>query len=322
MFAGRFSIPLILTSVLFIGLGVLLSPDRLASLGLMDRSLASDIPLVRATALLEISIAKRSFLVVGAVLLLVGLFWGPIVRSRSYHRFAIWDLHPPAAYDRALRTVWNQSFRVMLAMFVLSALYLEQGNAWFSPDMLNWINREDGGIETASAILLFLAGLLSLGVAIRARGMLPRTLMHGFLALLFVVMCGEEISWGQRYFGFETPENLKALNVQEEINFHNMFGYLFDHLFILFFFLWGCVVPLLYKYSLVLRQLFRMIGLPIPSFGLAIGMLFITLGQEQVVFKFTDGVVGLRIPELRELLSAVAFVLLMRESWRGLISRR
>lgn len=314
-------IPILIAAVLFIGMGTMLSPERLSSVGLMDRSLASDIPLVRATALLEISIAKGSFLVLGGVLLLVGLFWSPISGSQPYQRFVGWDIAPPDAYERQLLTLWNLSFWTLLITFVFSAVYLVFGNEAIDADTLGWINREDGLIETASAVFLLLAAVVSLVVAVRIRGMMPRRLMHAFLALLFVVMCGEEISWGQRYFGFETPEGLKSLNVQDEINLHNMFGYLFDHLFILCFFLWGCVVPVLYKYSIVFRQFFRMVGLPIPSAGLAVGMLFITLGQEQVVYKFTDGVIGLRIPELRELLSSIAFILLMLESRRGLIAR-
>lgn len=38
-----------------------------------------------------------------------------------------------------------------------------------------------------------------------------------------VVIVGEEISWGQRIFGFETPDWLKTKNLQKETNFHNLF---------------------------------------------------------------------------------------------------
>jgi hypothetical protein len=39
-------------------------------------------------------------------------------------------------------------------------------------------------------------------------------------AALFVA--GEEISWGQRIFGWETPESLAELNRQGETNIHNI----------------------------------------------------------------------------------------------------
>lgn len=40
-------------------------------------------------------------------------------------------------------------------------------------------------------------------------------------AVLFAV-AGDEISWGQRILGIETPEDLKQINTQGEITFHNL----------------------------------------------------------------------------------------------------
>lgn len=40
-------------------------------------------------------------------------------------------------------------------------------------------------------------------------------------AVIFIAIAGEEISWGQRLFGFETPESIKASNTQYEFNLHN-----------------------------------------------------------------------------------------------------
>lgn len=42
-------------------------------------------------------------------------------------------------------------------------------------------------------------------------------------ALFFISF--EKISWGQRIIGFRTPETIKELNIQEETNIHNLFGY-------------------------------------------------------------------------------------------------
>lgn len=43
-----------------------------------------------------------------------------------------------------------------------------------------------------------------------------------FLALVLVVMVGEELSWGQRIFRWETPESYAAINHQGETNLHNL----------------------------------------------------------------------------------------------------
>jgi hypothetical protein len=298
---------------------MVIDPDRMAAAGIMDQSLASDIPLVRATALLEIRFAKGAFLVLAVLSLTLGVLWPSICNSARYARFLNWDLAPPAAYDHQLTEMRSLSTGVMAALFFTLVLYLAIGEALFSVQTLDWINREDGLVESAQAILLILASILSARVAFGVRAMAPRAVMHGLIALLFFLMFGEEISWGQRILGIETPESLKGLNVQNEINLHNMFGYFFDHLFILLFFLWGCMVPLLNHVSGFFRQVFRMIGLPVASVGLAVGMLVTTLFQGQIVFRFTDGIPGLRLPELRELLSAMAFFLLMLESYRYLV---
>lgn len=294
-------------------------PDTMAAVGIMDQSLASDIPLVRATALLEIRFAKGAFLVLGVLSLTLGVLWPRICKSERYARFLNWDLAPPAVYDRQLTEIRSVSSAVMATLFLALVIYLAVGETLFSTQVLDWINREDGLVESIQAILLIMASVLSARVAFGVRGMAPRAVMHGLLALLFFLMFGEEISWGQRILGIETPEALMGLNVQNEINLHNMFGYFFDHLFILLFFLWGCVVPLLNHVSGFFRQVFRMIGLPVASVGLAVGMLVTTLFQGQIVFLFSDGIPGLRLPELRELLSAMAFFLLMLESYRYLL---
>ncbi|MEM9592817.1 MAG: hypothetical protein AAGD06_01035 [Acidobacteriota bacterium] len=46
----------------------------------------------------------------------------------------------------------------------------------------------------------------------------------GLLALgfLFFVAAGEELSWGQHHLGFATPEPLRELNAQQEVNLHNL----------------------------------------------------------------------------------------------------
>jgi hypothetical protein len=34
----------------------------------------------------------------------------------------------------------------------------------------------------------------------------------------------EEVAWGQRWFGFETPEALREINMQHEVTLHNIRG--------------------------------------------------------------------------------------------------
>jgi hypothetical protein len=44
------------------------------------------------------------------------------------------------------------------------------------------------------------------------------------LAVLCLFAAGEEISWGQRLLGYGTPEGIRSVNEQGELNVHNLAG--------------------------------------------------------------------------------------------------
>ncbi|MCI5121151.1 MAG: hypothetical protein D3908_08185, partial [Candidatus Electrothrix sp. AUS4] len=105
------------------------------------------------------------------------------------------------------------------------------------------------------------------------------------------------------------------INVQGENNLHNLLGYFADHLYIAGFFIYGFFLPVLTSRILFLRRFFDFIGLPIASLGLAGGCFIISLTHDWTLYLVFDKVKSLRMAELRELLSSVAFLLLMCESW-------
>ena len=86
-------------------------------------------------------------------------------------------------------------------------------------DALRSFAREDGFIEYlgAACYLVAGAGLMALAVA-RPQG----KLVLGVLGLGLFGVGGEEISWGQRIFGFGTPGTLESRNVQGETSLHNI----------------------------------------------------------------------------------------------------
>ena len=49
------------------------------------------------------------------------------------------------------------------------------------------------------------------------------------VTLVFVVMIGEELSWGQRIFGWATPEGYAKINAQGETNLHNLATQVFQN---------------------------------------------------------------------------------------------
>jgi hypothetical protein len=78
--------------------------------------------------------------------------------------------------------------------------------------------REDGPIENLQALLYATGGLFFLVVGFRHR----RNPWAWLLAVGLLLCAGEEISWGQRIFGFGTPSGLDGVNIQNEANLHNI----------------------------------------------------------------------------------------------------
>lgn len=157
--------------------------------------------------------------------------------------------------------------------------------------------KEDGIYENLSPIFYLLSAGLMFFLFIRSKSKgeiyflkTNRNYFFLLLGLLFIIFCGEEISWGQRIFGIKTPETLQNANVQDEINIHNL--WLFNpidnngnsktglkawitsaRLYALFWFSYCVIIPILFKISYEIRRFIRKINLPIIS--LWIGFLFI-----------------------------------------------
>lgn len=84
--------------------------------------------------------------------------------------------------------------------------------------------RDDGPVEWAQFNAFAIACIAGAGIAIRrfkAGYKWQALLFVGFAVAMFFVS-GEEIAWGQRLLGIETPEELVEINKQEEITLHNI----------------------------------------------------------------------------------------------------
>lgn len=89
-----------------------------------------------------------------------------------------------------------------------------------------WFIEEDGVSEDLQVIFWTLA--LGLGFIVTKRlwknGTKIFALLYLILNLGIIFIIGEEISWGQRIFGWETSAKMKAINKQAETNIHNIEG--------------------------------------------------------------------------------------------------
>ena len=320
--------------VLAIGLlllGVLLTPAVLIKLGPMRGSLTHSNELVRRSTLLEVNALRAMCFAAFAVLMAVTVKWEAFRSSRFVGGILAHEENPAEAALQ--RRVVNASLWVSLAGLAVWLAYVAFGHRVLSRQVVTRINSENGPIELGTALLFFIACVASAVLAWKVRYR-PRKVFLAILAVGFFFCTGEELSWGQHLFGWEAPESMAKVNVQAETNLHNLSGYFADHAFIAGVFFCGGILPFLAAFSPVWRRVFDRFGLVIPSLGLAVGFLLFSLNQPY----FVDPLVGrneasrrrqqdsraqklavnpVRIPEGRELLSALGFCLLLGEAFRA-----
>lgn len=110
-------------------------------------------------------------------------------------------------------------------IFAFSAL--GYGASWMMTNdafAQHWISREDGLLEMKT----FIALVAGAGLCLYRSWILRNERSKRFIAMLVLAAmvlifgAGEEISWGQRMLGVETPEFFLAHNAQNETNLHNL----------------------------------------------------------------------------------------------------
>jgi hypothetical protein len=310
-----------LVVALFALIGMAATPKILIALGPLRESLTSDVELTRGTAEMTVLLSRLFF--VGAALGVAGIifYWKSIVSGRFFAALAVYQaaVIEPSQIARISRLSMSLSLGAVFAGISYIAFIAQ----WLPGTIRERIAYEDGLIEQATAVLFFAASAGALAVAFRLYGLRKHNrpfvrrgaVWHTLLGLFFFVCVGEEISWGQRIFGFETTAAFKEINVQGEMNLHNSFGYLADHLFIAGVAVYGALLPFLAWRYRFWRQVTGWLGLPLASTGLAIGFLLVSGIHDWTVYSILPDSSGVRAPELRELLSAFCFVLLVAESW-------
>jgi hypothetical protein len=87
-------------------------------------------------------------------------------------------------------------------------------------DAARWLVREDRLVEWLEVVLLALALPACAVIARITRVAGVRRVSLVAMALIVIAIL-EELSWGQRIFGFGTPDTLRNLNVQGQLTLHN-----------------------------------------------------------------------------------------------------
>lgn len=167
---------------------------------------------------------------------------------------------------------------VLIAAFMAS---------WISTDaFLIYFGNEDSLIENATALGLAVAGLVLVRRVIMHRTSLSRSaLVLGLLyGAAYIWVAGEEISWGQRILGFDSPEYFQENNDQQEFTFHNLviggvkldeliFGPVLSYVILSYL----IILPFLWPRLAWVRRVTRAMVIPVPSTYHAVFALVVTL---------------------------------------------
>jgi hypothetical protein len=131
------------------------------------------------------------------------------------------------------------------------------------------------------------------------------------LGLFLFFAAGEEISWGQRIFGIETPEYFQQHNAQQETNLHNLIvggvklnKLIFSVILVGLLSIFLLIVPLLHQKSEAVRKLLDRSAIPVPQWYQVIGFV--------VVFGLTSLIQHGKNAELLECGGALLFFLIVR----------
>lgn len=123
---------------------------------------------------------------------------------------------------------WSLSPSAIILLMVAPLLVALGGMlaAALGDQVYRWLTGEDRFAENLQVLLW----LITFGMGLVVMSRLGQTGRHG---MAFLYLClnvgiffiiGEEVSWGQRLFGWSTPAALKAINRQHETNIHNLDG--------------------------------------------------------------------------------------------------
>lgn len=161
-----------------------------------------------------------------------------------------------------------------LVLYAVLVLGLSVGllTSFAAPDpYVNFLAAEDGVFEWATAAFLFMGALICAG-RVRLPGKTRIfAVISAFGALVLFFGAGEEISWGQRVFGWESGDFWVENNDQAETNLHNLMvgdvkinKLLFGVTLTLAFLLYFAVLPILHHRSAAVVKWAGAWGVPVP----------------------------------------------------------
>jgi hypothetical protein len=180
-------------------------------------------------------------------------------------------------YIKEIKYLRLSIIAIILVIILSYSVYI-----FFDIETVSNLGKEDHFFEWLTAIFFLLASAIFFFTFLRTKN-----LFFLVLAIVMFIGAGEEVSWGQRIFGFKTPEGLKEVNVQREFTFHNIaifqgvdshnnprYGLIrlleINFLFRLCTMLCGIILPFCAYHFKFLSRITMKIRLPIPPISIGI----------------------------------------------------
>lgn len=171
---------------------------------------------------------------------------------------------------------------IILGLILVAALIIGlKDETMFNERFAN----EDGFVENLTAVALLCVAVLCAIRFIRHWNDRKWTWLLGTAGfiILFFFAAGEEISWGQRIFGWETSEYFMERNAQSETNIHNLVvgetklnKLIFSQLLSLAMVLYLIVLPILYRRITWIQKIIDRFAVPVVQWHHTIVFLLVT----------------------------------------------
>ena len=161
--------------------------------------------------------------------------------------------NPTASGDQADRHELHKIWWLYLPLLFFCLRYAIGRFTNAQNGLESWFRHELGVIENLTVVFLVVALFYTVRLIV-VHGDSMDILLKTFLVLYClgcIYFAGEEASWGQHWFGWQTGEFFQGINDQNETNFHNTAEWL-DRIpkgiVSLLIFIGGIVFPVLFRY--------------------------------------------------------------------------
>ena len=176
---------------------------------------------------------------------------------------------------------------VLAAAFIAAAISHDAFSTFFG--------REDSPVENLTALVLFSAGAMLIVRTLAKRGewAVHAVALGVLYGAVYIWAGGEEISWGQRLLGFETPEFFAENNDQGEFTIHNLVvggvkldESLFGPILSIVILTYLVVLPLMWRRFAWVKRLASTLSVPVPGrhhalYALAVTLIIPLLGESR-----------------------------------------